>query len=78
MPRAPRRLEEDEGAVHVGLDELPGRLEGTVDVRLGGEVDDDVHVLGQRVDEPGVADVAVHERKFGSSATGSRLRTLPA
>src|SRR5690606_1197886 len=32
-----------------------------VDVRLGGEVEDDLHALHELVDERGVADVALHE-----------------
>ena len=45
MPAPPRRLEQHEGAEHVGLDELARGLDRAVHVRLGGEVDDRVAAL---------------------------------
>ena len=52
------RLEQDEGAEDVGLDELAGRLDRAVDVRLRGEVDERVAALDRRRDRVGVGDVA--------------------
>ena len=51
------------GAHDVGLDERLGRIDGAVDVGLGGEVDDGVdRVVGQEArDEGVVADVALRE-----------------
>ena len=56
-----RRLAEHRGTTHVGFDEGEGIHERAVDVRLGGEVDDRVHLGGQRVDDLRVADVAANE-----------------
>ena len=65
-----RRLEHLLGAQHVGLDEVGGADDRPVDVRLGGEVDQDV-VAGQRGVEVGRrADVAAHEAVPG--AVGDR------
>ena len=57
-----RRFEQREGANHVGSDELAGRRDRPVDVRLRREVDDDVRAPDQRRRDDGVADVAAHER----------------
>ena len=61
MPARARRLEEDEGAEDVGLDELARRLDRAVDVGLGGEVDEGVAALDRLGDDVGVRDVAHDE-----------------
>ena len=56
-------LEEGEGAHYVGAGECEGILDGTVDMGLGGEVDDAVHMflLHQGVEGVEVTDVHLHE-----------------
>ena len=56
-----RRLAQHCGAAHVGVDEGERVHQRAVDVRLGREVDDRIHLAGQRVDQPCIADVAVDE-----------------
>ena len=48
-------------AVHVRFDEREGIQDRAVDVGLGREVDDGVHLARQPVDQLPVADVASHE-----------------
>ena len=50
---------------HIGVDERQRIHQRAVDMGLGGEVDDGVALRGQRVDQPGVTDVAVHESVTG-------------
>ena len=69
-------------AEHVGLEEMVVVVDRPRDVRLGGEVDDDVRLLDQAVDQRGVAHVAVPElepaavRRMVEPA--GRFSTLPA
>src|SRR5439155_26193329 len=52
---------QNRGAADVGLDERKRVEEGTVDVRLGREVDDRIDAACQLVDKAVVADVALDE-----------------
>ena len=68
-------------ADHVGVDERVGTVDGAVDVRLGGEVDDRVELCSasSRSTRSAVADVALDEAMPGSPARrpgwpGSRRR----
>ena len=63
FPVRPRRLEQLEGADDVGVHEVAGALDRTVDVALGGEVDHRVDgVLGEHpAHQLAVGDVAVNE-----------------
>ena len=61
MRRAPRRLEQHPRAFDVGPDEVAGGHDRSVDVRLGGEVHDDVRLLDERSAHRCIGDVAVHE-----------------
>ncbi len=67
---AASRFQQHVGAVDIGLDEGVGVHDGAVDVRLGREIDDSVHVMalyGRRHGFP-IADVAADEmvaRVFG-------------
>ena len=65
MPCRARRLEEHEGAVDVGLDELTRSLEGAVDVGLRGEVHDHVDSRGELGHQRRVDDVALDETEAG-------------
>ena len=62
-PVRARRLEQREGALDVGADELGRAVDAAVDVALGGEVHDRARPMGreQAVDQRPVADVAAHE-----------------
>ncbi len=62
MRRLPRGLEQHERAVDVGHDELTGAHQRSIDVRLGGEVDDDVGGDHERRGGRRVRHVAAHER----------------
>ncbi len=58
------RVQQDLGALDVGGHELGGALlDRLLDVRLGGGVDDHVHLRDHVADELAIADVAVHERE---------------
>ena len=59
--RLARGLEEHERAEDVRLDELASRLNRAVDVRLGGEVHDDVRLAHERRRDGRVGDVALDE-----------------
>ncbi len=59
---ASRRLEEDERADDIGLQEGPRFGDAAVDVRFRREVDDRVGAGGEVVDDDRVGDVAAHER----------------
>ena len=61
---APRCLEERLRAEHVRTEEAAGIEDGVAVVRLGGEVDDDVHrmLLERPLDEVAVADVSFDQR----------------
>ena len=56
-------VEEAERADYVGLEKRLGRIDGAIDMRLGGEVGDGVDlVFGEELrDEGGIADVTVGE-----------------
>ena len=60
-PGVERGLQQGLGAQDVGDDEVRGAGDRTVDVRLGGEVDDGVVAGHEVVDEVHVADVALDE-----------------
>ena len=57
-------IEKDEGSVYVGADESVRRGNGSVDVALGGEVDDGARLMiaQQRANQFGIADVATHQQ----------------
>ena len=55
------RLQQAEGAFHVGAQERLGVRDGVVVVGLGGEVDDGVVARDDALQQPRVADVAHHE-----------------
>ncbi len=61
------RLQQIEGADDVGLDEVAGAVDGSVDVALGGEVHHRAGlVFGQQAfDQSAVADVALHKGVVG-------------
>ena len=67
LPVIAHRLQQAQGADHVGLDEGRGAIDRTVDVALGGEVHHGIGpVLGQQPrDQVAVADVAVDEDMVG-------------
>src|SRR5258708_24096553 len=58
-----RRVEQLEAPVHVGAHEVGGLVDGTIDVRLGREVEHDARpvTLEQLAHERAVAHVAAHE-----------------
>ena len=70
-------LEQHVGAVDVGGDELAGRLDRAVDVRLGGEVDDRVAALDGGPDGVAVGDVGLDSSQR-SSGRPSRFSRRPA
>jgi hypothetical protein len=59
LRRLPQSLEQDPGSEHVGQDELARVDDRPVDMGLGREVDDTLHMLEDPGDELGVPDVAV-------------------
>ena len=71
MPAFARRLEQDEGAEDVGLDELAGRLDRAVDVRLRREVDERVAALDRARHGVGVGDVAFDQLAALDALRGS-------
>ncbi|GGQ18126.1 hypothetical protein GCM10010266_46760 [Streptomyces griseomycini] len=62
---AERGVEQHLGAQHIGAGEGAAVGDGTVDVRLGGEVHDLVVASGQRVHQGRVAHVALDEGEVG-------------
>jgi len=60
-------LGEDPGAQYVGDDEGERIEQASIDVRLGGEVDDRVDLAGQVVDHLAVGDVPADETVAGGS-----------
>ena len=62
-PVGARRFQQREGAFDVGANEFAGAMDGAIDVRLGGKMDDGARLpLGQQtVEQAPVADVAAHE-----------------
>jgi len=84
-PRSQRGVEESLRPEDVRLDERARVSHGSIDMRLGGEVDDRVDAGQRRVQERGVADVAVDERvspaprdrlEVGEVAAEPRLKGL--
>ena len=76
MAVSPRRLAQHGGAADVGLDEGERVHQRAVDVRLSGEVDDRVNMAGQRVDEVGIADIAMDETKTWSAFELGEVREV--
>jgi hypothetical protein len=74
-PGGSRRLQKDERAEDVGLDELPGRVDRAVHVGLGREVDDGVAALHRGLDGGGVGDIAYDEL---AAILGKALEVLAA
>ena len=54
-----RRLQQHARADDIGLEEYRGPGNGAVDVRFGGEMNDDVVTGNHLVDQAGVADIAL-------------------
>src|SRR4030067_914040 len=61
LGRSLQRIEEDEGPVHIGQDELAGIQDGAVAVCLGGEMDDALYPRQNFSDDITVPDVAADE-----------------
>ena len=74
MPCVPCVVEQHLRPEHVGEDELGGAEDRTVDVRLGGEVDDRVAALGRARDRVGVGDVALVELVLDAFEVGAVAR----
>ena len=70
-------LQQGEGALDIGADEIGRPVQGSVHMRLGGEVHDGARaVIGQQLRKQGlVADIAVHELVIGPAIqTGQVVR----
>ena len=59
---APCRFEQHERAFDVGLDEVARRHDRSIDVRLGGKMDDVIRGFDQRAGRRSIENVAMHER----------------
>jgi len=62
-PVATRRFQQMESADHIGLDKILGAVNGAIDMRFGGEIDDSPWPMlrQQTIDQGPVTDVAMNK-----------------